>query len=175
MRVNFWSGASSGKSTIAAGCYYHLKCKSYNVELVREFIKKWAYENKKPKSFDQVFIFGSQVNAEDHLLQHGVEHVITDSPLLMQVFYARRYNFCCWQELLQIGKQFELLYPSINIFLDREGLVYHQGGRYENEKQAQEVDQEMRTYMNNFTSGYKTFNSMDLDQIVDYVESQISR
>ena len=174
MRINFWSGAGAGKSTLASYVFSRLKQKNYKVELVHEYIKKWAYEGKKPKSFDQVYIFGKQLNAEDSLFQSNVEHLVTDSPLLMQVFYARHNEFPCWPQLVEIAKSFETAHPSINIFLDREGLEYQEAGRYENESQAKEIDREMQDYMDQYVGEYKVLHSKDLDGIVEYIDGVLS-
>ena len=56
MRINLHSGPGSGKSTIAARIFYEFKVKGYSIELVHEYIKKWAYEDRKPKSYDQTYI-----------------------------------------------------------------------------------------------------------------------
>ncbi len=175
MRINLYAGAGCGKSTTASYVFSRLKQKNYKVELVHEYIKKWAYENKKPKSFDQVYIFGKQLNAEDSLLQTGgVEHLVTDSPIFMQVFYSKRYEFPCWRQLMDLAKAFDAAYPSLNIFLDREGLIYQQDGRYESEPQAKEVDDEMQAYMDQYVGEYKVFKSKDLDQIIDYIDGTLS-
>ena len=174
MRISLWSGAGAGKSTTACYVYSRLKQQNYKIELVREYIKKWAYEGKVPKSYDQLYIFGKQLNAEDSLLQSGVEHLITDSPLLMQVFYARKYDFPCWQQLIEIGKSFEAVQPSLNIFLDRDGLDYEKEGRYETEPEAKAVDEEMQAYMDQFVGEYKVLKSKDLDSIVEYIDSALT-
>jgi hypothetical protein len=173
MRCNLWAGAGSGKSVAASFVYSALKQKKYNIELAGEFIKAWAYEGKIPKSFDQVFVFGSQVHTEDTFLQAGVDHVITDSPVLMQIFYARKYNFPCWQSLLEVAQAFETTYPSLNIFLDREGIEYKSEGRYEDEAQAKANDSEMKSFMECYLPEYKVLRSIDLDKIVEYVEKAI--
>lgn len=170
MRICLYAGAGAGKSTVAAGLYYFLKCKNYNIELVFEFIKKWAYEGKTPKSFDQSYIFGKQLNSEDVFLQCGVKHLVTDSPLMLQVFYAKKYNFGCWSDLNRTAREFEKTYPSLNIFLSREGLQYRQAGRYEDEVTANAVDAELMVFLNEQNIPYKVFPSRDLHGILEYVD-----
>ena len=147
MRVNLFSGPGAGKSTLASGLFSEFKKKNYSIELVHEYIKKWAYEGRKPKSFDQVYIFGHQLHAEDSILQSGVKNLITDSPLFMQCSYAIKYNFPCWQELLGIAKEFEKQFPSLNIFLDRKGIPYQDLGRYETEEEALAMDEKIKSFM----------------------------
>lgn len=169
MRINLWAGSGCGKSTVASGLFHTLKCKNLNVELVREYIKQWAYEGRKPIAFQQVYIFGKQLHAEDSVLQH-VDHLVTDSPLLMQVFYARRYNFECWPSLLEIGRAFDAKYPSCNILLDRVGITFQQKGRYEDEEGARKVDVELEDYMKEFSVPYTKIPCTEMDTILNSIK-----
>jgi len=170
MRICLYAGACAGKSTVAKGLAYELGRKGYRIELVGEYIKKWAYEKKVPKSFDQLYIFGKQVNAEDYLLQSGgVDHIVTDSPILMQAFYARKFEFPCWKQLLEIAQVFDATHPALNIFLDREGIPYVQDGRYEDEATARENDANMRLFLDEHVD-YVVMKSKDVPGIVEAVE-----
>lgn len=89
--INLYGGPGSGKSTIAAGVYFELKKKGINAELVREYVKKWAWEGRLPNRLDQLYITGKQTKAE-HMLYGKVKVIITDCPVLMGVFYDKKYN-----------------------------------------------------------------------------------
>jgi len=172
MRINIFAGSGAGKSATASGIHNAL-CKNYKIELVNEYIKSWAYQKRVPQSFDQCYIFGKQIHAEDSFLQAGVDHVVTDSPVLMQVFYARKHGFPCWQSLLEIATAFEAAFPSINIFLDRSGIPFKEEGRYETESQAKANDVAMRTFMESYVAEYKMLRTLDLDKIIEYVDKSI--
>ena len=109
MRINLFGGAGCGKSVTAARIFVELKIKGHDIEYCTEYIKTWAYEKKVPKSFDQHYIFSKQMHAEDVLLSNGVKHIVTDSPLLMQLCYVERSgkNF---DHLLSAAKEFEEKY-----------------------------------------------------------------
>jgi len=173
MRINFFGSAGCGKSTVSSGVFYELKTRGFNVELIAEYIKKWAYENKIPKSFEQVYIFGKQLNSEDRLLNSGVQHLVTDSPIAMQIFYARKTHLKCWEALADISNAFEEKYPSINIFLDREGIPYQKLGRFENEDQAKQNDQEMLEFMREFVPNHTIVRSSDLYKIMGCINSSL--
>lgn len=175
MRICLWAGAGAGKSTLASGVFYKLKCLNLNVELISEYIKTWAYEGKVPKSFDQLFILANQLRSEDIVFQNGVKHIITDSPVLMQVFYSRHHKFPLWQQCLDIAKKFEESYPSLNIFLDRADIAYNPHGRYETESQAREIDEQMKEWISEHSNGYKVFNAKDLDSIGKFVFETVSK
>lgn len=89
--INLFGGPNSGKSTVAAGLFFHLKLRHFHCEMVREYIKSWAWENKKPGTYDQPFIFGKQLRYES-MLYGKVDYVITDSPLILSAFYEEFYE-----------------------------------------------------------------------------------
>ncbi len=147
MRVNLYGGPSVGKSALAARLFSELKAKHYNVELVREFVKDWAFIGRQVNAFDQVPIFGEQFGRENLPLSSGVEHVITDSPLLLSAFYGKKYGFPGWEAFLELVRPFEQTYPSINFFLLRGQGRYEERGRYQTEEQAREVDKELLAFL----------------------------
>ncbi len=146
-RINFIGGPGSGKSTTAAWLYSELKSLTLNnelesVELVREFIKDWAYLGRKADSWDNWFVFANQLQREKELLVDGnVRLIVSDSPLIVNNFYARNQHTAL--SLLFITREFENQFPSINIFLKREDRTYVQPGRYENEEEALKLDDEL--------------------------------
>ena len=170
MRINLFAGAGAGKSTLASWLFSQLKMKDFSVELVHEYIKSWAYQKRVPKSFDQVYIFGKQLHAEDMVFQSGVEHLVTDSPLMMQIVYAQKYKLPVWDDLLEICDAFEEKYPSINILLDRSGISYQQNGRYETLEQAQEIDRQMREFLEKHTEKLHIVKAREYEYILELVE-----
>jgi hypothetical protein len=174
MRINLFAGPCSGKSTIAARIFYEFKVKNYSIELVCEYIKKWAYEDRKPKSFDQTYIFGHQLHSEDLVVQSGVKNLVTDSPIFMQVCYAKRHGYSLWETHLEQAKVFEEKNPSLNIFLDRTGIEYQESGRYEDHSQAIWMDGQIREFMDEHIQDYLTFRTTDVDDILSAVEETLS-
>lgn len=175
MRINLFGGPGCGKSTLASKLFADLKAKQHSIELVHEYIKKWAYAKRVPKSFDQVYIFGQQLHAEDLIFQSGVRHLITDSPICMQPYYSKAYNFSMWGELMMIAKRYEAVHPSLNIFLDRTGVIYHQQGRYEDYDKALERDREMRAFLEEQAIPFVTMKTTDYESILEYVENALSQ
>jgi thymidylate kinase len=171
MRINLWGAPGSGKSTQASRLFADLKAKGYNIELIGEYIKKWAYQKRIPQSFDQVYIFGQQVHAEDLIFQSGVEHLITDSPLLMQSFYSSVYQLPFSSQLLQLANLYEKVHSSLNIFLDSTGMPYQQKGRYETEEQSKERFHQMKEFLKINEIAYVTFSTLDYFSILNYIES----
>jgi len=173
MRINFFSGPGAGKSVVAAKTFVELKTKGFNVELVHEYIKTWAYQKLVPKSFDQYYIFGKQLHSEDVLLSNGVQHIVSDSPLFMQLSYIQRSGNN-YLPLLEAAQEFESKYPSVNIFLDRSGLPYQSIGRYENEIQASDMDDRIKSILNKHSIPYFEIRTLDFEAIVDLIFSKLS-
>jgi len=125
---------------MAAWIYSAMKVKGKDIELVREHVKNWVYEDRAPQSFDQVFLFATQMRAEDIILRAGVEMLVTDSPLFLSLCYAEMYETPGWKHLLPLCEEFEETYPSINIFLERR-TPYDPKGRFQDEKGALAMDE----------------------------------
>lgn len=172
MRINLFAAPSAGKSTLAAKIFSQMKIESFNVELVREYIKNWAYQNRSPKSYDQVYIFGKQLQSEDILFQNSVEHIVTDSPLLMQVFYAKMNNFPCWKSLLEIAQEFEKEQSSINILL-RRNHNFQNHGRFHGESQADTIHEQMKEFLVETNTAFRGFNSDEFEPIYQFICSSV--
>lgn len=173
MRVSLFAGPGAGKSAVAAKIYGDLKIRGQSVELITEYIKKWAYLGRVPKSFDQCYVFGKQLQSEDVLFQSGVKNIITDSPVLMQCAYAKKYEFPAWESLLNISKEFDKKYPCCNIFLDRTGIPYESAGRYESYNEAVEMDEKIKQVLEENNQKYETIKTLDYSGILEYVFSQL--
>ena len=146
--INFYAGPGTGKSTTAASLFAEMKLQGYSVELVREYVKNWAWEGRVPGQYDQVYFFGKQARAE-YSLFGKVDYVITDSPVLLCGYYEQFY----------LGR--ELTYPSIvnylemanqnghqhiNFFLKRHK-EFVQNGRFETEDQVKKIDQDLKQWL----------------------------
>lgn len=146
MRVNVFGPPNVGKSTIVAKIFARLKEDGYNVELVTEYIKKWTYILRQPKSFDQIYIFGQQLHREDMALSAGFEHIITDCPILLNCFYTKYNNLPGYNQLLEIAKEFEEKYPSLNIYIPKIHENYSPIGRFHDIEQIKKIDEALRDF-----------------------------
>jgi nicotinamide riboside kinase len=140
-RINFFGGPGVGKSTLAAKLYSRLKQNGANIELVREEVKQWAYEKRQIHPWDCIPIFGRQLEAEQRLLQNGVQRIITDSPLLLNVFYSQTVHGCpAHRELANICREFDKTWPAINFYVLRPHKDFDTTGRYQTEEAAHMID-----------------------------------
>ncbi len=153
-RICFYAGAGSGKSTLAAKTYAQLKIAGYDVEHIPEYIKSWAYTGKQPISYDQLYVFAKQLHAEDVFLQK-VDHLVTDSPLLLNTAYSQRYGFHCAGHLIEMARQFDRDYPPINLFIERS-VDYVTKGRYGSLEDSLEFDAYLRKFLDQHLEGELT-------------------
>lgn len=175
-RICLWAGPGAGKSTMRADLFSKLKRfiiysnLPTQVEEVFEYVKSWAYENKKPEGFDQHYIFAKQQRLEERPLRAGVDAIITDSPLALQVSYAIRNGLSTAGCLLTMSAFHEIQYPSLNIFLDRGNRPYVKCGRFEDEVVAREMDKRILTFLEEqYKDKYVCFDSENIAGIFNYV------
>lgn len=145
--VSFLAGPGCGKSTTSAGLFYEMKLLGHNVELVPEYAKKWAWQQKKITPLDQAFLFGKQSQSES-CLYGKVDYVISDSSIYLAPMYEEYY---AGKSLVlpSVHEFFRYAHENydvehINILLTRNK-PYNPKGRYETEKQATEIDAFLRT------------------------------
>jgi len=145
-RISIWGAPGTGKSVLSAWLFASLKIAGYNIQFVEEQVKKWAFQKRPILSFDQMFLTASQVSSEDELLRSGVPHIITDCPIMISYFYSRRNQLKYAPLILELGRQVEEVYPSFNIYLQRD-VLYQTLGRYETEEEAKILDVEMLDFL----------------------------
>ena len=146
--INLFGGPNSGKSTTAAGLFYQLKKKHIRCELVREYIKDWAWEGRVPGEFDQPYIAGKQMKYESS--KYGkVKYIVTDSPFTLADFYEMTYNesrisLPTIKEMIAYAQTREVEY--LNFFLPTVDTIDEEG-RYEDREQIIARGREMREWL----------------------------
>jgi len=175
--INLYGGPGSGKSTSAAYYYYLLKAAGDNVELVREYVKDWAWEGRKISTYDQIYFLGKQVRRES-MLYGKVDWIVTDSPVMMNLYYAQRY---CTQTLgegvraatLSFYRQaLEDGHKHLHIFLHRTK-PYQGEGRYQTEAEAREIDDGIKQVLNGLRVPFieSTPDEADLKAVLEKIKA----
>lgn len=163
-------------STVAAGLYYHMKIQHEKVELVTEFAKDLVYARQLNSMMDQQeYIFAEQNWRVQRLLNHDVDWVITDSPLLLSTIYPimnqEQHGVPFWPALPQfiefVVAQFNC-YDNINIYLNRT-VPFQQYGRERNEQQAREIDAAVFTALRQHAPKF-TIVDVDNDTVSSILE-----
>lgn len=132
--INCFGGPGQGKSTIAADLFACLKKMGLNVELVREYVKDKVWENSMDILQDQVYILGKQSHKQ-YILKDKVDVIITDSPILQQLYYAEHLSDTFKALVREIFNQ----YDNINLLIERGKFNYNPSGRTQTEEEAAEV------------------------------------
>lgn len=174
--VNFFAGPGCGKSTTAAQVFAALKLRGVNAELVTEYAKGWAWQQRKIGQLDQFYLFGKQLHRESQLYGK-VDVIVTDSPIGIAAFYAYRY---CSPAIASAVKachaavRSEAVADYVDIVLQRTK-AYNPKGRYETEEEAKQIDSDMRDFLY-YQLGlrYKLRETTDLKPILDLIP-QIQR
>ena len=169
MRICFFGGPGSGKSASALKLCAWMKERHYSVDIATEYVKKWAYQKYIPQDFDQLSILSKQQQREEIALRHGVQYVITDSPILLVYAYTMEYFPKIADAVLQISKVYDSMYPSLNIFIKRP-ITYQQHGRYQSVEQAIDMDNKVLAILDKEAPGYHIVDCGDFDRIISIIE-----
>ena len=140
-RIGLFGGPCSGKSTLAARLFAELKMMGMDVENCTEHVKRWAFIGRSPTGFDQIYLFGHQIQKEDIVLRSTNAIVISESPLHLGICYARKYGLRGHEHLVGLANEFESVYPSLNFLVKRDSdMEYKAHGRFQTWEQALEMD-----------------------------------
>lgn len=175
MRINFFGGPGSSKSTTASRLFSQLKERGISVEQVSEYVKSWAYSNREPKEFDQIYLFAKQQHYEYRFLKEGVKNIVTDSPTLLSEFYADYYfQHNIRDGIAILNDSYEEKFPSLNIFLNRADKPFQQQGRFHSEKESREIDTAIYNFLKRKEVEFKSFVYSEHNEILKYVLQKIS-
>lgn len=140
--VNMFGQPGAGKSTNASRLFTMLKDLDVNCELVSEFAKDLVWEERFKTLSDQIYVFGKQYHKISRL-KDKVDVVITDSPLILCMYYDKNREFSNLKPLIsEVHNSFD----SINVFLNRVK-KYNPIGRYQNEEESDIVAVELKALL----------------------------
>jgi hypothetical protein len=163
--INLYGGSGIGKSTTAACLYAEMKYRGINCELVREFVKDWAWEGKPIGQYDQLYILGQQIRAES-ILYGKVDYIITDSPLLLSPIYEMYYK----KPTLSEAPAIDFIRMTAKNGIERHDYILKRNrefdprGRYETAEMAKEVDQAVYFYLDTNEMPWTEIDCADRDR-----------
>lgn len=135
--VNLLAGPGSGKSTTAAGIFYHLKQQDVNAELVTEYAKDIVWQGSTNLLANQVHILGEQY-LRLWRLRDQVDVIITDCPLFLCLYYGSKQYDSFKNLAWELFNEFD----NLNYFINREK-KYNPKGRVQNEEKARKIDNDV--------------------------------
>jgi hypothetical protein len=145
--INLYGGPGTGKSTSAALLFGMLKMAGENAELVREYVKEWAWEGRRPGEFDQLYFMGKQMRKES-MLYGKVDWIVTDSPVMLGVYYARNFAPMAVADGVEMAVRsyyMQARKSSVehNHVMLKRSKPYNPAGRYQTEAEAKAIDAEL--------------------------------
>lgn len=146
--INLYGGPGSGKSTLMAGLFAYLKNRNVNCEMAPEYAKEKVWEGSYRILENQIYVFAKQHHRINRLLG-SVSVVITDSPLLLSLYYggnkSRYFNELVHDEYLKL--------KNMDVFV-RRCKPYNPKGRRQTKKQAVEIDTCLRRILRDNALSY---------------------
>lgn len=168
--INLIGGSGIGKSTTAAGLFAEMKMRGLHCELVREYVKNWAWRGEKIGPFDQIYLLGKQARYESQLYGK-VDYVITDSPLILCPIYEQFYggteiikqsafNFIKYAESVGV--------KHVNVLLTRR-TPFDTRGRYEDIEEAKRVDAAVERFLMENRIEFITIDAEDRERVKEII------
>lgn len=163
--INLYGGPGIGKSTLAAKVFAAMKDAGCNVELVSEYVKQWAWEERIPVDYDQFYFFGHQTKRE-HRLFGKVDFIVTDSPVMLVSYYAQIFG------TPHQGVLFRSMYLTYLDMCSNKGHKhehyllkrchpYQNEGRFHSEEEAYKIDEQLERFMKEHGLQYKQLDAND--------------
>lgn len=149
--INFFGPPGIGKTKLSSDVFSAMKLRHESVGLVQEYAKDLLLRLPRTVSNEDIaeVLATRQLHlfAEQHLRQQVIEGVyafgVTDSPLLMSVFYAPKPYYPSFETLVM---EVFNTYKNLNFYLyrDLEAAPFEAEGRVHNMEQSRAKDLEMR-------------------------------
>lgn len=150
--INFIGPPGTGKSTGATYLFSMLKMRGINAEYVNEVAKDKVWEGSDFALAHQEYIFGEQ-SFKIACCAKSVDVVITDSPLLLSVFY-NKYDV--------LGDSFnQTVFNVFNSYNNKVYFIervkeYNPIGRKQTEEESDAIGRQLKILLDNYNVEYKT-------------------
>ena len=152
--VSFFGGPGVRKSTMCAHVFAELKWLDINCEIAHEYAKVKVWEKANEVLKDQLYVFGKQYHAIK-ILEHQVEIILTDSPLLLSIIYDEEKN----KELKDLVLNKYREFYNLPILLTRKA-KFNQAGREQDESQSIKIDEEVENLLEEVDPLYYIFEGV---------------
>lgn len=163
--INLYGGPCSGKSTICAGLFYELKKRGYDCEMALEFAKEKVWDESYKILEDQIYIFGKQYHKIKRLYGK-VDIVISDSPLLLNIWYDKSENKIFKELVLDRLQEF-----SHQDFFISRGEDYNENGRIHTLQETKQIDEGLKKLLEESKIDYTIFpQETAIMNIIKYLE-----
>lgn len=140
--VNFYAGPGAGKTTAAMDLTSALKKAGLNAEYVSEYAKELVWENKLDLLADQRHVTDEQYRRLNSA-RSSADIIVTDSPVMLGLVYGGDRIKDDYKQ--QVRSYYES-FNNLDFFVDRPA-HYEQAGRIENQEQAVQLDEKVKTML----------------------------
>lgn len=163
--LNLFGGPCAGKSTVAATVFGLLKMNGVNVELVTEYAKDLTWEERDIALQNQNYIFGKQYH-KMWRLKDKVDLIITDSPLILGLMYAGKYES---KYFVQNVVHTFMGFDNLNYYVKRNPDHYSEIGRNQTLDEAKDIDKDLINFLldNKLTYTEVVGNFIGVNHIVE--------
>ena len=168
--VNLFAGPGAGKSTTCAGIFHELKLKGINCEMALEYAKDKVWEESYRTLENQIYVFGHQLQ-RIFRVKDKVEVVITDSPLILSIYYDKERSANLKNLVMEQHNQFH----NINIFIGRNDLAYNPKGRYQTFEEAKNIDKDLKRLLDSLDVDYIDINKGETEKAVQIILEELNR
>jgi adenylate kinase family enzyme len=162
--INFFGGPGLGKSTLSASLFGRLKMEHVDCELVQEAAKSHTWQKNWAALSNQFYVTAQQHHSQ-HILVGQVDAVITDSPIILGLFYYKEDNLKIKDAFTTFLVETFKRQNNLNILIKRKK-KYNPNGRNQTEKEAKNIDIEIK----NFLEFYQ-FPFIEVDGTPDAIEN----
>lgn len=161
INLNLFGVPGAGKSTMMASLFSKLKMNGIDVEMAPEYVKRKVGENSMDVLDDQIYVFGKQYHTIN-ILQGKVQVVITDSPLLLSMYYADHSDISPKTnralKRLALSAHNDLF--NWNIMLNRVK-TYNPNGRMQTESESDMIKLSLVELLNSHDITYSCFDGTE--------------
>lgn len=170
--INLFGGPGSGKSTTCAGLFAKLKLAGVNCEMALEYAKDKVWEESYKTLNNQIYVFGKQLH-KLFRLKDKVDVIITDSPILLSIYYDKTKNPYLKDLVLDQFNSFR----NLNYFVVRDE-TYNPNGRIQTKQESENIDEALVYLLKENNIDYGTVNkncAIDaiFNDIIDVVRCNI--
>ena len=165
-RISILGSPGCRKSTTAAEIFSYLKRQDIKIELIGEQFKSLIYYGVNTLNpHYQLKILADQMSLEMLYLDKGADLIVTDCPIILNVFYAKQLGVPYWKELLEMERQYNKEFPSTNIFLPYKRDSHTTVGRLHNKEQSIQIERDLMAFLYETETNFTLVNGNVMDCI----------
>lgn len=174
--INCFGGPGIGKSTLAAALFAKMKEKNLNCEMVREYVKTWAWQEREIKATDQIYVLAKQCQAES-ILYGKVDYVITDCPILLPGVYQRLYHSGTYIGDAGFGFINDAINNGVNFknYILNRGNHFETEGRFHSKEEAIKIDKAIPELLTRYKIQYRMLLLANIDKLVEKILKDIEK